>query len=174
MAITNEFKDAVLTGKKIRVRIMLKDMMLVDPSLKQFEEMLGFAKSNMIDLFDEHNKEILKDDCSDWDEAYLNNQMVAVVSNFSQERIELLRNMVKYIYRDKIKKISASSQKQSTTTITKKQVGIGMAVAGATATVAGICSHQGLLVGSGVVVTAVGAGLIATDQDKNGGSTYGK
>ena len=51
MAITNEFRDAVQTGKKTRVRIMLKDMMLVDPTMKQFDEMLEFAKSNIPDLF---------------------------------------------------------------------------------------------------------------------------
>lgn len=165
MAITNEFRDAVQTGKKTRVRIMLKDMMLVDPTMKQFDEMLEFAKSNIPDLFDEHNEEVLKYDCGDWNESYLNNQMVAVVSNFSKERVELLRNMVKYVYRDKAEKISADGQYQSTTTVTRKQVGIGMTAAGAVATVAGICAHQGLLIAGGVVVAAVGVGLIVTDKE---------
>ncbi|MBQ5674473.1 MAG: hypothetical protein IIV45_05210 [Lachnospiraceae bacterium] len=92
-----------------------------------------------------------------------NNQMVAVVSNFSKERVELLRNMVKYIYRDKAEKINADSQYQSTTTVTRKQVGIGMTAAGAVATVAGICAHQGLLIAGGVVVAAVGVGLPGID-----------
>ena len=38
MAVTNEFKEAVDSGKKIRVRIMLKDIMLVDPTMRQFDE----------------------------------------------------------------------------------------------------------------------------------------
>ena len=165
MAITNEFRDAVLTGKRTRVRIMIKDIMLVDPTMRQFDEMLKFAESNIADLFDEHNEEILKYDCSDWNESYLNNQMVAVVSNFSKERVELLRNMVKYIYQDKVETINAKNQNQSTKTLTRKQVGIGMTTAGAVATVAGICTHQGLLIAGGVVVAVVGVGLIVIDKE---------
>ena len=165
MAITNEFRDAVENCKKTRVRIMLKDIMLVDPTMKQFDEMLDFAKVNILDLFDEHDGETLKYDRGEWSESYLNNQMVVVVSNFSKERVELLRNMVKYIYRDKVEKINTNTQYQNTTSITKKQVGIGMTAAGAVATVAGICAHQGLLIAGGVVVAAVGVGVIVTDKE---------
>ena len=50
MALTNEFIDAVANNKKTRVRIMLKDIMLVDPSMKTFNEMLSYAESNMDNL----------------------------------------------------------------------------------------------------------------------------
>ena len=40
MAITNEFMEAVQSGKMMRVRIMLKDSLLVDPTAAQFDEML--------------------------------------------------------------------------------------------------------------------------------------
>lgn len=102
-----------LKWKKIRVRIILKDSILVDPTLKQFDEMLEFAKENMQDLFDEQDEEILKYDCSEWNETYLNNQMVKVVNNFSQERINLLRDMIKYIYRDKADKIKSDRSVQN-------------------------------------------------------------
>lgn len=164
MLITNEFREAVENNKMTRVRIMLKDSMLVDPTMKQFDGMLDFAKSNISNLFDEHDEEVLKYDHSDWNESYLNNQMVVVVSNFSKERVELLRNMVKYIYRDKIEKINVANQYQSN--LTRKQVGVGMTVAGAAVTVAGICIHQGLIVVGGVVVAAVGVGLIVTDKEE--------
>lgn len=165
MAITNEFKEAVETGKKTRVRIMLKDIMLVDPTMRQFDEMLTFAKSNITDLYDEHNGETLKYDSSEWNEAYLNIQMVTVVSNFSKERVELLRNMVKYIYRDKAERIHSNNQYQSSSTIARKQVGMGVTAVGAATTVAGICTQQGLLIAGGVVIAAVGVGLIVTDKE---------
>lgn len=166
MKITNEFREAVESQKKIRVRIMLKDSMLVDPSMKQFDEMLDFAKANISDLFDEHNDEILKYDSSQWNESYLNNEMVVVVNNFSKERLELLRNMVKYIYRDKVKRINESNKYKNTTTVTRKQVGIGVTATGAVATVAGICIHHGLLIAGGIVVAAVGVGVIATSKEE--------
>lgn len=43
MAITNEFTEAVQSGKMMRVRIMLKDSLLVDPTAAQFDEMERYA-----------------------------------------------------------------------------------------------------------------------------------
>lgn len=165
MAIMNEFKEAAENGKKTRVRIMLKDIMLVDPTMTLFDEMLDFAISRISDLFDEHDGEELKYDCSDWNESYLNNQMVVVVSNFSKERVELLRNMVRYIYRDKVEKINVDNQYHNTKNITRKQVGIGMITAGAVVTVAGICANQGMLIAGGIIVAAVGVGLIVINKE---------
>lgn len=166
MAITSEFRNTVENGKKIRVRIILKDSMLVDPTLKQFDEMLEFAKENMQDLFDEQDEEILKYDCSEWNETYLNNQMVKVVNNFSQERINLLRDMIKYIYRDKADKIKSDRSVQNNMGVTRKQVGVGITTVGAVAAVAGVCAHQSILIAGGVVAAAVGVGLIVTDKER--------
>lgn len=166
MAITNEFKEAVDAGKKIRVRIMLKDIMLVDPTMRQFDEMMSYALGKIPNLYDEHDDEELKYDSSKWDEAYLNSQMVTVVNNFSKERIELLRNMVKHIYRDKAEHIRREEEYKPNTTVSRKQVGIGVTAVGTVAAVAGICAHQGVLIVGGVVVAAVGVGLIITDKEE--------
>lgn len=165
MAITNEFREAVGSGKKVRVRIMLKDSMLVDPTMRQFDEMLNYALDNIPDLYDEHDGEELKYSSSEWDKTYLNNQMVAVVSNFSKERVDLLRNMVKFIYRDRAERIRSDAAYKSQTTITRKQVGIGVTATGTVVAVAGVCAHQGLLIAGGVVVAAVGVGIILTDKE---------
>lgn len=164
MAITHEFMEAVESGRKTRVRIMLKDIMLVDPTMRQFDEMIEYAASKISDLYDEHDDDPLKYDCSEWNEAYLNSQMVTVINNFSKERVDLLRNMVKYIYRDKANRIK-STNSESKFSITKKQVGVGVTAGGATATVVGICTSHGLLIAGGIVVMAVGVGMILTDKE---------
>ena len=165
MAISNEFREAVSTGNKISVRIMLKDIMLVDPTMKQFKEMLDFAETNLQNLYDEHDGEVLKYDHSDWNVSYMNSQMVVVVNNFSKERVELLQNLVKFIYKDKIQQINTSYQPKSKTGITKKQVGMGITAVGAATAVAGICASQGMLIAGGVVAAVVGVGLIVTDKE---------
>ena len=43
MAITNDFMEAVKAGKMMRVRIMMKDSLLVDPTGVQFDEMERYA-----------------------------------------------------------------------------------------------------------------------------------
>lgn len=165
MAITNDFKEAVDLGKKIRVRIMLKDIMLVDPTMRQFDEMMSYALSKLPDLYDEHDDEELKYDSSEWNETYLNSQMVTVVNNFSKERIDLLRNMVKFIYRDKANHIRREEEYKPNSTLSRKQVGIGVTAVGTVAAVAGICAHQGVLIAGGGVVAAVGVGLILADKE---------
>lgn len=102
MALTKEFVEAVNNGKNVRVRIMLKDSMLIDPSLNKFEEMLNYAAEKLEGLYDQHDGEVLMSDSSAWNEDYMNQQMVAVVTNFSKERIELLKNIVHKIYGHKV------------------------------------------------------------------------
>lgn len=165
MAVSSEFREAVESGKMMRVRIMLKDIMLVEPSMNQFDEMLTYALSNMSNLYDKHDGEKLEYDRSQWSEAYLNKQMVTVVNNFSKERVELLRNMVRYIYRDRVERMSSSSEYQSKATITRTQAGIGVTATGAVVAAVGICAHQGVLIAGGVVIAAVGVGMILTDRE---------
>ena len=102
MILAKEFVEAVNNKRKTKVRIMLKNSMLVDPSFKNFDNMLEYANNNMTDLYDLHNGEKLNNDSSAWDEDYMNQQMVAVVRNFSKERIELLKKIVQKLYGYKI------------------------------------------------------------------------
>lgn len=100
MSVSAEFKEAVEQNKTMRARIMMKDSLLLDSSGKDFDEMLKYAKDNMQGVIDEHDGEVLKPS-SEWSEDYLNDQMVTVVNNFSDERINLLKDMVKALYSKK-------------------------------------------------------------------------
>lgn len=95
MALSDDFKEAVLQDKKTKVRIMMKDSLLLDFTGTTFDEMAKFADKP--GFIDEHNGEVFKSS-EEWDEDYLNEQMVAVVNNFSAERIDLLKKMVKKLY----------------------------------------------------------------------------
>ena len=166
MAISQEFMETVDMGKTLRTKIMLKDSMLVDPTLIMFEEMISYAEDKMPDLYDEHDEEELKYSVGDWTESYLNAQMVAVVGNFSKERIELLKNVVRYLYKDKADYIKEERNRSTANSISRKQVGIGMTIAGAAVTVAGICASEGLVIAGGVVLAAAGVALIVSDKEK--------
>lgn len=165
MSITKEFMEAVQSGRLIRVRIMLKDSLLVDPTAAQFDDMAQYAEANMDNLYDAHNGESLNYDVSDWNETYLNAQMVAVVNNFSRERIDLLKSMVRNLYREKAAKIKVAPTESNSTThaISRKQAGAGIAVTGAVLTVAGVCVSQTALTIGGVAVAIAGAALYISD-----------
>jgi len=165
MALTNDFMEAVQFGKVMRVRIMLKDSLLVDPTGNQFNEMEQYAARSMNNVYTEHDGEQLNFDVTAWNEDYLNEQMVTVVNCFSKERIELLKSMVRYLYKDKANKIrSERNNISSTHTITRKQVGTGVTVAGVALTVARLCTAHTVLTIGGVVVATAGVALIVSDK----------
>lgn len=165
MAITNEFMDAVQSGNMMRVRIMLKDSLLIDPTAAQFDEMELHAAEKMGNIYTEHDGEKLDFDVSAWNEDYLNRQMVTAVNSFSKERIALLKGMARYLYKNKADKIRNERKEiYSTSGITRTQVAAGITVAGSVAVVAGICtSHMALTIG-GAAVAAVGVALIVSDK----------
>ena len=98
MAITNEFVEAVQSENIMRVRIMLKDSLLLDPTSGQFQEMEQYAMKQLGNIYTEHDGEKLNFDVTSWNEDYLNQQMVAVIGCFSKERVELLKSMVRFLY----------------------------------------------------------------------------
>lgn len=69
MAVTQEFKQAVLQNNNLKTKIMLKDSLLVDTSFNQFDEMLRYAESKLMEFWvkDEEDDEILSDDPQEFD-----------------------------------------------------------------------------------------------------------
>ena len=94
VAVPNAFREAVENGNVIGIRIMLKDSLLVDRSFKSFDEMDSFA-SQYINIYDKHDGRELIHEESLWDDNYMNKLMVQVVRNFSRERVDLLKKVVR-------------------------------------------------------------------------------
>ena len=60
MALTNAFKEAVNSGNIRRIRIMMKNSLLVDPTFREFKEMENAAASvqGLYDIHDERKFEL--------------------------------------------------------------------------------------------------------------------
>ena len=163
MALTSEFKDAVQNQNKVRVRIMLKDSLLIDPSGDDFQQMLDYTKVQMPSLMDEHNGEVFKT-ADQWDETYLNEQMVAVVNNFSEDRI-VLQNMVFKLYEPQQSTSHTEHTKEDREDglSSMQKTGVAVAGVGAVAVVAGIALKTSMAVPilGGVAIVAGGALYVA-------------
>lgn len=96
MALTNAFYNAVNTGNVRLVRTMMKDNLLGDPSFTGFAEM-EHATRSMNGLYDIHDNRDFITDHSLWNDDYMNKLMVQVVTNFSHERINHLKDVVRYL-----------------------------------------------------------------------------
>lgn len=110
MALTNAFYEAVQSGNVRRVRIMMQDSLLVDPTFAEFNAMERVA-SSMAGLYDEHDGNELIEDRNLWNDDYMDKVMVKVLSNFSHERIDHLKEVVRYLR--PVAKVVASKKEQT-------------------------------------------------------------
>jgi hypothetical protein len=93
--VPEKFIDAV-NNKNIRsIRIMMKNMLLFPP-FKEFDEMDKIA-SSIPGLYDKHNGEELIEDKSKWNDKYVSQLMTKLISNFSHERVNHMKEVVKYL-----------------------------------------------------------------------------
>lgn len=96
MAVTKTFKEAVKSNSVLDVRIMMKDSLITEPTFTLFGEMEKIA-SVMEGLYDEYDGKSFQLDKSTWDDNYMNKLMVQVVGNFSHERLDHLKEVVRYL-----------------------------------------------------------------------------
>ena len=158
MSVTKDFYDAVADNKIMRVRIMMKNSLLFDSSFKDFEEMEKIA-ATMPGLYDAHNGEELIQDRSKWDEDYLSTQMVEVVDNFSHERLNHLKEVVRYLRPYTPPKTQTAYSKSERTTVNpqpersyQEQKSIDQ----------GNGSYRGPKIAAGAVIGAVAGGVVAS------------
>ena len=101
--VSPEFNSAIKTGNLLRVRIMLKDSLIVDPTFAQFNEMLAYARQGLPELLEPYDNGSLEDDRSKWDKDLMNMELVEIVNNFSQTRIDHLKRVISIVLADKIR-----------------------------------------------------------------------
>ena len=130
------------------------------------DTLLVYAENNLEELYDEHDGEVFSNDLSAWTKDYLAEQMVNVVTNFSKERVEFLKNICKHLYSARAEKIENERRTENSQKIqvTRKQVGTGLAIAGVASAVVGIAISKPLVIGVGVAAAVAGGVLIVTDK----------
>ncbi len=187
MSISKELMEAVNNKDVVMARIILKNNMLLDPSFSLYEETSAYVQRSLTDLFDTHDGETFSSDFSSWTKDYLDGLMVDLMSNFSRERVTHIRKVCGHIYgatqRTQNGRTETSSRSSSQTnhntnrshdysyssnnkksTSYNKPIGIGLAVGGAAAVVAGVVVSKPLIIGAGVVAAIAGGVMIATDK----------
>lgn len=176
MSINADFRKAVDAGDTQLVRIMLKDSLSLDPTFTEFNSLVKYAEAHLPDLYDEHDGEDFDLDKANWNKDYLNKEMVSVVYNFSKERIKFLKEMCAFIYKDRLKVQTAGQAGSSSGSVggeitnqhdgklSRKKIGIGVAVGGGVIAVVGLACAEAVITGAGIAVAAVGGVMILTDN----------
>lgn len=143
MSITKKFRDAVSNNDIRLVRIMIKNDMIVDPSMDELNQMISIAEPKLTTLYDDHNGEVLDYEKSNWTKDYMDQQMVEVVNNFSKERLELLQNICQYLYKDKVSIIfeQKNNKNSKNQKIAKNEVGLILLIGGVIAVAVGLAIY---------------------------------
>lgn len=108
MSVTKEFQDAVLNKNLLRVKIMLKDSLLIDTTFCQFDDMIHYAETRLSNIWirDEEDDAIFSQEA----EA-LNAILAGLVNNFSRRRVIHLKRMISRIYPPAIKNKQTDNKK---------------------------------------------------------------
>lgn len=166
MALSNEFINVVQSNDVVQTRVMIMQSLVQDLTLRDFEERLSYAEKNLTDLYDTHDDEQFSDDITAWDKALLNSQIAKSLNNFSKERIAFCKKIVRIVLADKAKQADKQEfiNEHSTEGASAAQVGVGVTVAGAVATVYGLVSSHPAVAAAGVAIAAVGGVMIIKNK----------
>lgn len=168
MVLTNAFKEAISSGNVRRIRIMMKDSILNDPTFSEFNEMNN-AACNLSGLYDTHDGRDMNYDKNTWNDSYMNKLMVQIVGNFSQERIDHLKDVVR-----QLRPVATNSQAIQSDGKQKKYSGQqsgssrGVKIAGG----AIIGAAGGAIVGGAIAAAASGT-VVAASATVIAGATIG-
>ena len=98
MAISSEFAQAVRGGKKLRVKIMLKDSLLVDKTFRLFDEMQAYASAQGVSPWADADIPLEKAE-KPWTEDTMNYELTALVSDFTKEHVNYVKAIIAEVYK---------------------------------------------------------------------------
>ena len=84
MALTPEFMTAVRNNNLLRVRIMLKDSLLVDKRFVQFTEMRQYAERMGVNFWMEKTEELEMKPQESWNADLMNLELTKLVNDFTK------------------------------------------------------------------------------------------
>lgn len=99
--LPKDFKETVHNKDFVSVKKMMKNSLTMDLSFKQFQEMLDYILKYQPEIIEKHDGKLFEEK-ENWDERYSSVLKVDLLENFSAERIEHIKDVHIYIYRDEI------------------------------------------------------------------------
>lgn len=138
MALTKEFVEAVSQGNKLRVKIMLKDSLLVDTSFAQFNGMMNYAESKLSGIWVNDSED---DEAFSQSPEELDAILAGLVNNFSKRRVTHLKGMISKMYPPKPKLQHELREKAIVIKRTREVVAEYKGIIGAKKQIIEVCSR---------------------------------
>lgn len=98
MAVTKEFLQAVNDRNILRMRLIMKNCLLIDTSFKNFLEMEEVAKAHGINVWQNTSEfELIKRE-KPWSLDDMNYELTAIVNDFTKEHMNYLMDIIREVY----------------------------------------------------------------------------
>lgn len=104
MAISSEFAQAVRDENKLRVRIMLKDSLLIDKTFRLFDEMQAYATVQGVSPWVDADIPLEKSE-KPWTEDTMNYELTALVNDFTKEHVNYIKQIITDLYKASTEKV---------------------------------------------------------------------
>lgn len=96
MAISREFQNAVKEKNILRIRIMLKDSLLIDRSFYMFKELLECTEKHGVKVLMDAEDSLERAD-KPWTVDLMNSELVSLVNDFTKEHIQYVMEIIREI-----------------------------------------------------------------------------
>ena len=117
MAISSEFAQAVRDKNILRVKIMLKDSLLVDKTFYLFDEMQAYASAQGASPWTDEDVPLEKAE-KPWSEDTMNYELTALVNDFTKKHVNYVKAIISDVYKTDIPVPQRQSVPQPTRTAT--------------------------------------------------------
>lgn len=94
--ISIEFKQNIEFGDLVTVRSTLVDYLIINRSFRSFNEALNYARASL-DIVQPYDNIPFEVEPEKWNSEYLNQQKVALMVNFSEERIDHIKKVIEKV-----------------------------------------------------------------------------
>lgn len=114
MALTSEFECSVRDKNLLRIRIMLKDSLLVDKSFRQFSEMCRYAETHGAFFWMEKTEELVRVSRDAWNMDLMNLELTRLVNDFTKERLLYCQSIIQKVYEVSMEPVQSYNFKKMT------------------------------------------------------------
>ena len=97
MAVSQTFKNAVFARDLLKIRLLMCNELLLDPTFRSFSEMQKEVEG-ISELYVPFDGSDLDTDSAKWNNSYLGLQQTKLVSNFCPERIEHVKEIIRKLH----------------------------------------------------------------------------
>lgn len=92
------FKEELRKNNILKIRLMMKNSLLYDPSFKTFNEMEKLAEEYKVNIWQDSSCEDFIKQKQSWTMDDVNYELTAIVSDFTKERIVYLKELIANVY----------------------------------------------------------------------------